>query len=179
MLSKEDTSCPTTSVTIIAILSCAALLFAGNGLFQTLLPIRGIQEGFSSALVGWLGTAYFGGFTIGCFLGPKIIMSVGHARTFAGITAVLTAIFLAFPLFVDLAFWIVLRIVSGACLAMLYIVVGSWLNDSASNANRGRTLSIYIIVSNCSIPDDHIDPRRSAFFMARSVFGDIREDVQC
>ena len=31
----------------------------------------------------------------------------------------------------------------------------------------------------CSIPDDHIDPRRSAFFMARSVLSDIREGVQC
>ena len=137
-----------TSITIVAILICAALHFAGNGLFQTLLPIRATQEGYSSALIGWIGTAYFGGFIIGCFLGPKIIMSVGHARAFADITALLTATFLAFPLFVDLAFWIVLRIVSGACLAMLYIVVESWLNDSASNANRGRTLPIYIIVSN-------------------------------
>jgi hypothetical protein len=34
-------------------------------------------------------------------------------------------------------------------------------------------------VPNCSIPDDHIDPRRSAFFMARSVLSDIREGVQC
>jgi hypothetical protein len=32
---------------------------------------------------------------------------------------------------------------------------------------------------NCSIPDDHIDPRRSALFMARSVLGDIRENAQC
>jgi hypothetical protein len=28
----------------------------------------------------------------------------------------------------------------------------------------------------CSIPDDHIDPRRSAFFMARSVLEDIRKE---
>ena len=27
----------------------------------------------------------------------------------------------------------------------------------------------------CSIPDDHIDPRRSAFFMTRSVSGSNRE----
>ena len=27
---------------------------------------------------------------------------------------------------------------------------------------------------NCSIPDDHIDPRRSALFMARSVLRDIQ-----
>jgi len=30
----------------------------------------------------------------------------------------------------------------------------------------------------CSIPDDHIDPRRSAFFMARSVLRDIRSGVR-
>lgn len=142
------TSRSTPSIAIVAILSCAALLFAGNGLFQTLLPIRATQEGYSGPLIGWLGTAYFGGFTIGCFLGPRIIMSVGHARTFAGVTALLTASFLAFPLFIDLAFWGALRLVSGTCLAVLYIVVESWLNDSTSNANRGRTLSIYIIVSN-------------------------------
>ena len=30
----------------------------------------------------------------------------------------------------------------------------------------------------CSIPDDHIDPRRSAFFMARSVLRDILSGVR-
>jgi len=30
----------------------------------------------------------------------------------------------------------------------------------------------------CSIPDDHIDPRRFAFFMARSVLRDIRSGVR-
>ena len=30
----------------------------------------------------------------------------------------------------------------------------------------------------CPIPDDHIDPRRSAFFMARSVLRDIRSGVR-
>ena len=33
-------------------------------------------------------------------------------------------------------------------------------------------------VLSCSIPDDHIDPRRSSFFMARSVLRDIRDGVQ-
>ena len=142
------TSRTNTAITIVAILCCAALLFAGNGLFQTLMPIRATQEGYSGALIGWLGTAYFGGFTIGCFLGPKIIKSVGHARTFAGMTALLTAAFLAFPLYIDFAFWSVLRLLTGVCLAIIYIVVESWLNDSTSNENRGRTLSTYIIVTN-------------------------------
>ncbi len=33
-------------------------------------------------------------------------------------------------------------------------------------------------VSTCSIPDDHISPRRFALFMARSVLRNIREGVQ-
>jgi hypothetical protein len=47
------------------------------------------------------------------------------------------------------------------------------------NRDRPQTAPKRMPLANCSIPDDHIDPRRSAFFMARSVFGDIREDVQC
>jgi len=34
-----------------------------------------------------------------------------------------------------------------------------------------------LLSARCSIPDDHIDPRRSAFFMARSVLRDIRNGV--
>lgn len=33
-------------------------------------------------------------------------------------------------------------------------------------------------VGKCSIPDDHIDPRRSAIFMARSVLRDVREGTR-
>ena len=34
------------------------------------------------------------------------------------------------------------------------------------------------IIYNCSIPDDHIDPRRSAFFMAKSILRDIRSGMR-
>ena len=140
---------PATSFgSVVTILICAALLFAGNGLFQTLLPIRAGQEGYSTTLIGILGTAYFGGFAVGCYVGPRLIMSVGHVRAFAGLTALLTATLLAFPLHVDVLFWGAMRFVSGVCLAVLYIVVESWLNDSSTNASRGRVISAYIIVTN-------------------------------
>lgn len=133
---------------IVTILLCAGFLFAGNGLFQTLLPIRAGQEGYSAAMIGVMGTAYFGGFTIGCFVGPKLIAVVGHVRVFAGLMALLTATFLAFPLYIDPWFWGGLRVVSGISIAVIYIVTESWLNDASSNANRGRVLSAYIIVTN-------------------------------
>jgi hypothetical protein len=34
-------------------------------------------------------------------------------------------------------------------------------------------------ITTCSIPDDHIDPRRFAFLMARTGLGDIKEDAKC
>jgi len=138
----------TSLVSVVTILICAGLLFAGTGLFQTLLPIRAGQEGYSTTLIGILGTAYFGGFAVGCFVGPRLIMAVGHVRAFAGLTALLTAALLAFPLYVDVVFWGMMRFSSGICVAVLYIVVESWLNDTSTNANRGRVLSSYIIVSN-------------------------------
>jgi hypothetical protein len=33
------------------------------------------------------------------------------------------------------------------------------------------------LVPKCSVPDDHIDPRRSALFMARSILREVREGV--
>jgi hypothetical protein len=51
-----------------------------------------------------------------------------------------------------------------------------WLPQDLSEAEKNARV---LRALKCSIPDDHIDPRRSAFFMARSVFGDISEDAQC
>lgn len=133
---------------IVTVLLGAGLVLAGTGLFQTLLPLRGDQEGFSTTLIGLLGTTYFGGFMIGCYFGPKFIRSVGHVRCFAGAAAILTIVILAFPAFVDPYVWGALRVVTGLAVAILFIVVESWLNDSSTNQNRGRVLAIYIIVTN-------------------------------
>lgn len=133
---------------IATLLFCACLLFAGNGLFQTLLPLRADQEGFSTKLIGLLGTAYFGGFAIGCILGPRLITSVGHIRCFAGFAAVLAVLGLIFPLAVHPYVWGGLRVLTGVSLALLFIVVESWLNDRSSNEIRGRVLSAYIILTN-------------------------------
>ena len=50
--------------------------------------------------------------------------------------------------------------------------------DPAIKQNRSIDTASLIVDGICSIPDDHIDPRRSAFFMARSVLRDIRSGVR-
>jgi len=134
--------------TVAIILLGAALVFTGNGLLQTMLPMRADLEHFSTAMIGLQGTAYFGGFITGCVLGPALIKNVGHIRAFAGVVAILAAVILIFPIWVDPYVWVGLRLLTGACLAVTVMALESWLNDQATNENRGRMLSIYFIVSN-------------------------------
>ena len=60
-----------------------------------------------------------------------------------------------------------------AATKLIYLAIRSF-------EKAGRCVREWVAARNqfaiCSIPDDHIDPRRSAFFMARSVFEDIRKE---
>jgi MFS family permease len=134
--------------TIAIILLSAGLVFTGNGLLQTMLPMRADLEHFSTAMIGLQGTAYFGGFIAGCVLGPGLIKNVGHIRAFAGVVAILAALILLFPIWVQAHAWVSLRMLTGACLAVTFMSLESWLNDQATNQNRGRLLSVYFIVTN-------------------------------
>ena len=134
--------------TITIILISAGLVFTGNGLLQIVLPLRAELEAFTTNEIGVLGTAYFAGLTAGCLWGPSLIRDVGHVRAYAGTVAILTALIVAMPLFPLPLAWIGLRLFTGVCLAVNFMALESWLNDRATNANRGHVLSLYIIVTN-------------------------------
>ncbi len=133
---------------IATLLIATAALFLGNGLLQTLVPIRAQLEAFSTTVIGLMGAAYFAGFAVGCLIGPAAVKRVGHIRCFAAFAALAAAATLLYPLAVEPAAWCLLRGFTGLCLAVLYMVVESWLNDQSSNEVRGSVLSIYIIVGN-------------------------------
>ena len=139
---------PKTSRTIVTILVGAVFVLAGVSLFQTVMPIRAGLENFSTKLVGFLGTAYFGGFVAGCLFGPWLVRTVGHIRAFAGVAALTAALTLIFPIWPNVYAWIGLRLLSGLTLSVVFMVMESWLNDQSDNDNRGRVLSAYIIVAN-------------------------------
>ena len=73
-----------------AILLSTAFLLLGNGLIGTLTPVRAHLEGFSNMAIGAMGSFYYLGFVVGCFVGPRLLARVGHIRTFA-VGAALTA----------------------------------------------------------------------------------------
>lgn len=130
-----------------ALLLSVALLLTGNGLQGTLLPVRASIEGFGELSIGVLGASYYSGFVLGCLMTPRLISRVGHIRVFAAMVAVASATPLLHALVVTPAFWWILRALTGLCLASIYLVIESWLNERSTTANRGTIFTTYTTVN--------------------------------
>ena len=132
---------------ILALLLSVSLLLMGNGLQNTLLPVRASIESFSALDIGILGSAYFLGFAAGCIYGPYLVRRVGHIRTFTAMATIASCAVLIHAFVLTPVVWWILRVVTGICFAVLYMVIESWLNEKASNENRGTVFSIYTIIN--------------------------------
>ena len=130
-----------------SLLVSVALLLMGNGLQGTLLPIRAEIESFGALNIGIMGSAYFLGFAGGCIGGPYIVSRVGHIRNFTAATALASTVALMHALAILPFSWWILRAVTGASLAILYMVIESWLNERATNESRGTIMSIYTVIN--------------------------------
>ena len=132
---------------VAALLISVALLQAGNGIQGTLLPIRASAESFSTFSIALLGSTYFFGFIGGCLYGPKLVSLVGHIRVFTAMVALASATPLAHGLVAEPVAWWLLRIMTGFSFAVLYIVIESWLNESATKETRGTIFAIYLVIN--------------------------------
>ncbi len=136
-----------------ALIDCWALLLGmglvmlGNGLQGPLLGVRALMEGFSPSLTGVVMSTYFIGFVFGAKFAPVLVMRVGHVRVFAALASIVSASALLHAVYLLPIAWILMRFVTGACFSGLYIVAESWLNESISNATRGKLLSAYMVVN--------------------------------
>lgn len=128
-----------------ALLFGIMLLMLGNGMQGTLLGVRGDIEGFSTAAMSVIMSSYFAGFLLGSQLVPGLIRRVGHVRVFAFLGSLASAGLILYPLLTNEIAWTVLRLGIGFCFCGIYIVSESWLNNTTTNATRGRALSLYII----------------------------------
>ncbi|PZO79096.1 MAG: MFS transporter [Mesorhizobium amorphae] len=136
---------------ILSLLRGTAFLLAASGLHGLLLPLRGQAEGFSTSSLGLLGTAWAGGFVLGCFLAPRLVRSVGHVRAFGAFCAAGAIVALLTGLVIQEHVWIVLRAFTGFTMAGSFMVIESWLNEKATNENRGTVFGLYMMVTYASI----------------------------
>ncbi len=129
-----------------ALLLGVGLLMVGNGLQGTILGVRGEIEGFSTLEMSFVMSAYFVGFLGGSRLAPEMIRRVGHVRVFAALASFISAVMIMYPMLTEPVAWILGRVVIGFCFSGVYVTAESWLNNAASNENRGQALSLYMIV---------------------------------
>lgn len=134
------------------IISFSALLLSvifvqiGSGSLGPLDALSGLALNFSATEIGYLGSAHFFGFFIGCVCSPYIVARSGHSRAFAVMAAVSTISIILHPVVQESWFWMLLRVFSGFSVAGAYTVIESWLQSKLDNSNRGTVFSIYRMV---------------------------------
>ncbi|MGA0301458.1 MAG: MFS transporter [Paracoccaceae bacterium] len=157
-----------------ALLLGMLLLMLGNGLHGTLIGVRGEIEQFTTFEMSIVMSAYFVGFLGASRLVPDLIRRVGHVRVFAALGSFISAVLIIFPLFAHPIVWTLGRLIIGFCFCGVYIVAESWLNNGASNDNRGKALSLYMIVQMAGIVAGQglllvADPGGYVLFMVISI----------
>ena len=132
---------------VAILLISVSILLTGQGLQGTLLPVRASLEDFSTIAIGTMGAAYFFGFTVGCLKGGELLRRVGHVRVFLAMSALASASPLLHGLIIQPVVWGSLRMLTGFCFAVLYVVIESWLNELSDNDNRGVIFSTYAMIT--------------------------------
>ncbi len=139
MLTSIRTSAP--------LLLSTVFLLMGVGLLHTHIALEGRALGFSVAMIGVLTSAYYAGFLVGTYTIPRLTHRIGHIRTFAFCTALVTLVVLVQALDPAYGVWFVLRMLQGLMLVGLYAIIESWLNASAEPAHRSSVFAIYMMVN--------------------------------
>ncbi len=124
-----------------------ALIMLAGGLFGTLVGVRSERTGLPTAVSSLISASYYVGFLVGSRATLRGLGRVGHIRVYSALASLLSAAMIGVGITQSPAAWALLRLVTGLCTAGLYVVAESWLNDLATNDNRGRLLAVYGVVT--------------------------------
>ena len=127
-------------------LASTALIMIGAGVLGSLLPLRFSSMGYSPGAIGLIASAEAVGFLVACLYAHLIIATVGLERAYAAFAGLKSVAILGLFFADDWPLLVLLRFLIGANAAGLAIVVESWLNALVPNEQRGRILTIYVLV---------------------------------
>jgi MFS family permease len=130
-----------------ALFSGFAILITAHGFQGNLIQVRSVLEDFSFITTGIIMSGYYLGYFVGANMIPNLVGKVGHIRVFAAFASMASLSILIHAVFVNPVVWTLGRFLTGYSLIGVYIVVESWLNDRATNRNRGGVLSIYMFIT--------------------------------
>lgn len=127
-------------------LASTALIMLGAGVLGSLLPLRFSALGLSPGVIGLIATAEALGFLISCLYAHKLIAPVGLERAYAAFAGMKAVAILGLHFADSVPTIALLRFVIGLNAAGLAVVVESWLNALVPNEQRGRVLTVYVLV---------------------------------
>ena len=132
---------------VVPVLLGIILIEAALGIVGAVMGIQMAKREVPSSLIGIVFSAYFVGFLAGSLTCERLINRVGHIRGF-GVFAVCASIATLLLAVTDNIYaWIMFKIMEGYAIAGAFVVIESWLNDKASEDNRGRIFAVYMVVS--------------------------------
>ena len=121
-------------------------MMIAHGLQLQVMGIRSVIENFSVITTGLFMSGYYIGYFVGSKTTPTLVSKVGHIRVFAAFASLASLSALLAVAYVNPFMWTISRFITGISLVSCYVVSESWLNDRATNKNRGQLLSAYMIV---------------------------------
>ena len=121
-------------------------MMIAHGLQMQIMGIRSVLEDFSVFTTGIFMSGYYIGYFVGSRTTPNFVSKVGHIRVFAAFASLASLSALLAVVYVNPFMWTVSRFITGISLVSCYVVTESWLNDRATNKNRGQLLSAYMMV---------------------------------
>lgn len=127
------------------------LLYLGHGLQGSLVGLKASAFNFSTTTTGIVMAGFYVGLFISSMVSPGIIARVGHIRVFAAFASLVSTAILLMPLWPNPIWWFALRVIVGLCIAGLSIVTESWLNAASTNQERGKMLSVYMIIAYAAV----------------------------
>ena len=122
------------------------VMMIAHGLQMQVMGIRSVLEDFSVFTTGIFMSGYFVGYFVGSRTTPNFVSKVGHIRVFAAFASLASLSALIAVVYVNPFMWTISRFITGISLVSCYVVTESWLNDRATNKNRGQLLSAYMMV---------------------------------
>ncbi len=132
-------------LSIASLMASTLLMMVGFGLMNYMLPVRALNEGWTTIVISFIATGYTIGFTLSCIVTPFFVRRVGHVRVFGALITLLTVGILLCALMIEWKAWFFFRMISGFAIAGAYLIIESWLNERVNNDNRGTLFSVYMI----------------------------------
>ncbi|WP_072090172.1 MFS transporter [Candidatus Pelagibacter communis] len=122
------------------------VMMIAHGLQMQIMGIRSVIEDFSVFTTGIFMSGYYVGYFVGSRTTPNFVSKVGHIRVFAAFASLASLSALVAVVYINPFMWTISRFITGISLVSCYVVTESWLNDRATNKNRGQLLSAYMMV---------------------------------